>query len=308
MPGYSNPLDDLKLFFRHRSVLSTLILINVSVWILSKVFAVVFFLYNNPGADMSSEWFLNYLALPASVTALAVKPWTILTYMFLHLDFLHILFNLLWLYWFGRIFLEYMNSRKLLFTYLMGGIAGGLLYILAFNVFPVFHPMLAKSLALGASASVMAIVVAISTFVPNYTIHLLLFGRVKIIYLALILFIFDFFAIPGGNSGGHLAHIGGAMWGFLYVLYLRRGHLPFLNGASMKWTAAKTNPFTRSSSKANKSGPADARPKTDDEYNAEKIDIQKKTDSILDKISKGGYDSLTKEEKAFLFKSSGKNN
>ena len=308
MYQYSNPLDEVKLFFRRKSVLSALILINTGVWVLSKILAVVFFLYNQPGSTSAANWMLSFLALPASIGPLSVKPWTLLTYMFLHLDFFHILFNMLWLYWFGRIFLEYLNPRQLLLTYILGGIAGGLLYILAFNIFPVFHPQLVTSLALGASASVMAIVMAISLYVPNYTIQLLFVGRVKIIYLALILFIFDFFAIPAGNSGGHFAHIGGAIWGLIYVLSLRKGFLPQMSGTSSGWSNMLRNIFSHRQKTTADEYTQYSRAKTDDEYNAGKLEKQKKTDSILEKISKGGYDSLTKEEKAFLFKSSEKNN
>ncbi len=305
MNQYPNPFDGVKLFFRQRSVLSTLILINAGVWILSMIVWVVFFLFSQANYD---SWILNFLALPASIGLLSLKPWTLFTYMFLHLDFFHILFNMLWLFWFGRIFLEYLNPRQLLVTYFFGGISGGLLYILAFNLFPVFLPQLNSSLALGASASVMAIVMAISFYVPNYTIQLLFVGRVKIIYLALVLFIFDFFAIPAGNSGGHFAHIGGALWGFLYVLYLRKGYLPHLIGTSWGWPDKLKNVFHRQRKKTTNNYTYYSRPKTDDEYNLEKSEKQQKTDSILEKISKGGYDSLTKEEKAFLFRTSGKNN
>jgi membrane associated rhomboid family serine protease len=308
MNQYSNPLEELKLFFKRKSILSTLIMINAGIWIFTKVLAVVFFLFNQPDSATSANWILNSFALPSSIDLLSGKPWTLLTYMFLHLDFFHILFNMLWLYWFGKIFLEYLTSRQLLKTYLIGGLAGGLLFIMAFNLFPVFRPQLFSSLALGASASVMAIVMTISFFVPNYTIQLLFVGRVKIIYLALILFIFDFFAIPAGNSGGHFAHIGGALWGFIYVLLLRKGNLPFMPGPSFGWSKKITSFFSHQQKKKAKDTTYYSRPKTDDEYNAEKLEKQKKTDAILEKISKGGYDSLSKEEKAFLFKSSGKNN
>ena len=144
MNPYTNPLDEVKLFFRRKSVLSTLILVNAGVWALSMVLAVFFYLINNPGSVTADNWMLGILALPASTAVLSLKPWSLLTYMFLHLDFFHILFNMLWLYWFGKIFLEYMNSRQLLVTYILGGIAGGALYILAFNVFRYFIPSLEK--------------------------------------------------------------------------------------------------------------------------------------------------------------------
>jgi membrane associated rhomboid family serine protease len=305
MNPYSRPIDEVKLFFRKRSLLSTLILINAGIWVLTKVTGVVFFLYSKPGSEDASSWLLSWLALPSSVGLLADKPWSLVTYMFFHLDFFHILFNMLWLYWFGRIFLEYLSSRRLMTTYILGGIAGGLTYILAFNIFPVFSRQLNSSMALGASASVMAIVMAISFYVPRYTIQLLFLGRVRIIYLALILFVFDFFAIPSGNSGGHVAHIGGALWGFLYVLFLRKGKIFNFPGYNSEWISGLKKIFISREAKQKVHQRPYTRPRTDDEYNAEKLERQKKTDAILEKISRGGYDSLTKEEKAFLFRSSG---
>jgi len=225
-----------------------------------------------------------------------MMPWTLLTYMFFHIDIWHILFNMLWFYWFGKIFLDYLSGKKLLLVYILGGISGGLLYILTFNVFPVFSSMLPKSYALGASAAVMAVVTAISFYVPNYSLNLLFIGKVKIIYLAIILFIFDFFMIPAGNSGGHLAHIGGALFGFLYIQFLPAGKIKFFN-----------NLFTRKRKQYSAySTGGTSRPLTDEDYNLQKAERQKHTDEILEKISKGGYDSLSKEEKEFLFKSSSK--
>ena len=302
-----NPLNDIKYFFRSGSLLSILILVNAGVWILTKAVYVVFFLYNHPDTALADAWTLHFLALPALPEALIVRPWTLITYMFLHLDFWHILFNMLWLFWFGRIFLEYLTSRQLLFVYIAGGIAGGLIYIAAYNIFPVFSSTLQASIALGASASVMAIVTAISFYVPDYSIRLLFVGRVRILYIAILLFIFDFLAIPAGNSGGHVAHIGGALFGFVFALWIRRkkysispGFFSLLsrkirNIGRIRFTSSKTSPYA-------------GRPKTDAEYNVEKVSRQKRIDTILEKISRGGYDSLTKEEKEFLFKSSGKNN
>jgi membrane associated rhomboid family serine protease len=310
MAGYPNPVDELKLFFRKGSALPVLIAINLGVWMLVKVIYVILFLYNHPGAEAADSLVLHFLALPASWAQLSTRPWTLVTYMFLHLDFFHILFNMLWLYWFGKIFLEYLKPRDLVTVYLAGGLAGGILYVLAFNIFPVFNQQLELSLALGASASVMAIVAAISFYVPEYSISLIFIGRVKIIYLALVLFFFDFFEIPGSNSGGHIAHIGGALFGFFWIM-VHRGSFtnPFRNIFAGLFKPF-WNRFNQGKNKYN-SGDSNAsytRPKTDEEYNVEKAAKQKRIDAILEKISKGGYESLNKEEKEFLFSSSGKNN
>jgi len=202
--------------------------------------------------------------------------------------------------------MEYLSSRQLLFTYLGGGLAGGLLYILAFNLFPVFHDTIGSSVALGASASVMAIVTAISFFVPNYSIQLLFIGRIRILYLAIFLFVFDFFAIPTGNAGGHLAHIGGALFGYFFSLWMRKTKYAYSTGVFTS-ILKKIRLAFRPRLKVSSSKPYSARPKTDEDYNVEKNSRQKRIDIILEKISRGGYESLTKEEKDFLFQSSGKN-
>ena len=296
----------MKWFFRQGSVLSILILINISVWALIQVARVLSFLYNNPDASIVINWVYQSLAVPASFHELMTKPWTLFTYMFLHVDIWHILFNMLWLYWFGKIFLEYLNSRQLLTVYSVGGLFGGIVYIAAFNFFPVFQGMVVKSYALGASASVMAVVTSIAFIVPNYTIHLLFFGRVRIVYLAIILFIFDFFMIPSGNPGGHIAHIGGALFGFLFSFAYRKGFFLSSGDSQFSLFNAFRSPFQKKKSYSTKNPENTRRPVSDEEYNSQKIDHQKRIDHILDKISKGGYDSLTKEEKEFLFKSSTK--
>jgi membrane associated rhomboid family serine protease len=302
-----NPLDDIRRFFVQGSILSVFILINIGVWLLVKITSVFFFLYLPPGSGSANEWFLHFLAVPAFLPTLVKTPWTPITYMFLHFDFWHILFNMLWLFWFGKIFLEYLNSKQFLQTYLAGGLTGAVFYIAAFNFFPVFHTALPLSYALGASASVMAIVTAISFHVPNYSIQLLFIGRVKIIYLALILFIFDFFAIPGDNSGGHIAHIGGALWGFIYILLVRKGFKNYFSVDSTGWMSKLKKRFSFGRYKKDSFHNFETRPVSDEDYNLTKNANQRKIDEILEKISKGGYESLTKSEKEFLFKSSGKN-
>lgn len=279
-----------------------LMIINIGVWVLIQVAFVIGWAFNR--SDITVEMaILDYLALPASPDLLIYRPWTLITYMFLHTSFWHILFNMLWLYWFGKIFTQYLSQRQLLVTYLVGGIAGGLLYILAYNLLPVFANDLVLARALGASASVMAIVTAISFYVPNFTINLIFLGRVKIFYLALALFVLDFFMIRHGNAGGHIAHIGGAIYGFFYVYYLRKGRdlsriFPRFRGKA-DW---QNRVRRKRKTKTNKA----SRPKSDDDFNRERAQKQKRIDHILDKISRSGYDSLTKEEKELLFNQSNK--
>lgn len=291
--------DDIKKTFRNGNNLTKLIYINTAVFILISLAFIIGFLLKNPGIPTS---FVNVLSVPASLKILLTKPWSLITYMFVHKDIWHILFNMLWLYWFGRIFLEYLDQRKLVAVYLLGGITGALVYMLSFNIFPAFEGVVSESVAIGASASVMAIVVAIAAYVPDYTIQLFLFGRIKIKYMALAIFVLTSVMDFSVNSGGKLAHIGGAFFGYLYTINLRKGvdigkginHLIdffvtlFKPRKNLKVTHKKTA--------------------TDYDYNKVKTENQAKLNSILDKISKGGYDSLTKEEKDTLFKeSSGKN-
>ncbi|MFC2102293.1 rhomboid family intramembrane serine protease [Bacteroidota bacterium] len=299
-----NPLSDARNFFRSKSVLSYLVLVNISVWVLIQAIRVLAFLFDSPDSSLAFSAVVDYLAVPASLPVLLHQPWTLFTYMFLHVGIWHILFNMLWLFWFGRIFLEYLTSKQMLWVYLLGGLAGALAYIVAFNVFPVFAPMIGNSYALGASASVMAIVTAIAFYVPNYTLYLLFFGRVKIIYIAIALFVLDFFTIPGGNAGGQIAHIGGALLGYIFIKSIRPSSISSY-GSKGSFTSWLSGMFTKIKHKPEGKRTM-RRPVTDEEYNQQKVQQQKRIDQILDKISKGGYDSLTTEEKEFLFKSSGK--
>ena len=300
----SNPLDEVKRFFRQGSGLSVLILVNVSVWFCVQILKVILYFFNYPDDSAAGTLVLQSLALPASLPLLVLRPWTIVSYMFLHVKFWHVLFNMLWLYWFGRIFLEFLSSRLLVFIYLLGGISGGLVYIIAFNVFPVFAGMVPVAFALGASASVMAIVTAVSFYVPEYTIQLFLIGRARILYLAIILFVFDFFMIPAGNPGGHLAHLGGALFGFFYI-QLYKTSKKSIPGETL-FSFFSLCKYFRKPKTSYSTPDHSGRPFSDEEYNLQKKDNQKRVDEILEKISKGGYDSLTKAEKEFLFKTSNK--
>lgn len=305
-----NPLDDVKQFFRRSSVLKKLIIINVAVFVLVNIVNLFFWLFgvtNHPQGLPGVSLLAYYLSVPSSIDALLQRPWSIFTYMFLHEGFLHILFNMIVLYFGGRIFMEYLSDRKLLSTYIIGGLTGALFYIAAFNFFPVFRESLSYSVALGASASVLAVLVAVSTYVPEYSVILFLFGRVKLKYLALIIVLIDFLSIMGNNSGGHIAHIGGAFWGFIYVFAMKRGKDLTLNFGQMnfkKFFSFFTKPKDQS---PYRSSFDKGRPMTDEEYNEQKNHDQEKIDHILEKISRSGYSSLTKQEKELLFQSSKKN-
>ncbi|NCA86199.1 MAG: rhomboid family intramembrane serine protease [Clostridia bacterium] len=304
-----NPLDDIKRFFKRSSVLRKLIVINIGVFILVSLVNLFYWLLqmpDHPEGMSSISIAAYYLAVPANLSSLLMRPWTLLTYMFLHEGFFHIFFNLMVLYFGGRIFMEYMNDRKLLSTYLLGGLAGAIFYIAAFNIFPVFDETLQYSVAMGASASVLAVLVAVSTFVPEYSVVLFLFGRVKLKYLALAVILIDLLSIQSGNAGGHIAHLGGAFWGFVYVTMLKKGNDFSINFGTMNFKKFFKY-FTKPAKQTTTGSPNDLnRPITDDEYNFRRKLDQEQIDKILEKISRSGYSSLSKEEKAMLFQSSKK--
>lgn len=293
--------DQLKQTFRRGSTLARLIYINLAVFILLKIGYVFFFFIFGAGYTPLQLRLIYFdkvyglLAIPAEISTIIKQPWSPISYMFLHEGFLHILFNMLWLYWFGRIFLNYIDSKKLLSTYLLGGLMGALLYILAFNLFPVFQSVLTNSVALGASASVMAVVIAISVFKPNNTIYLLFLGPVRLKYIAIFTVVLDIISIPSENAGGHIAHLGGALFGFLFAQQLKRGK-DISRGFSHFMDALVSFFKPRKKIKVTYK-----RPVTDYDYNAQKVDQQEEIDRILDKIAASGYNSLTKKEKETLF-------
>jgi membrane associated rhomboid family serine protease len=289
--------DNIKKTFRHGNNLTRLIFLNIAIFIFLTIAGIIGFLLNNP--EISAKT-LNLFSVPSSLRSFLIRPWTIITYMFTHKDIWHILFNMLWLYWFGKIFLEYLDQKKLVAVYLLGGIIGAIVYILSFNIFPAFADLVDVSVAIGASASVMAVVVAIAAYVPDYTVNLFLLGRIKIKYMALGIFILTSIMDFSVNSGGKLAHMGGALLGYLYTVNLRRGH-------DMGKGINKIIDFFATLFKPRKKVKVTYKKPIDDyEYNKIKAEHQAKINSILDKISKGGYDSLTKEEKDLLFKESQK--
>ena len=278
-------INDLKFKFRSASIIQQLIYVNVTLFIITLIFSSFSGLYGNR-TNIIYEWF----SLSSSFNALLGKPWTLITYGFLHNGFLHILFNCLILHFFGRLFLEYFSPKQVLNFYILGTLFGGISYLVSYNYFPLFE---GKVITLvGASAGVTAIVVGIATYIPNYQLHMRIFGYVKLWKLAGAFILFDLISLAGGNGGGHIAHIGGALFGYFYVSQSSNNTKPLFSWFSTFFSKRKKPLQTvHKSTQKNKASRV-----TDDK--------QAKIDSILDKISKTGYETLTKEEKEFLFKQS----
>ena len=289
----NNFIKNLKSDFKSEDNLKKLLYINIGAYLFIQVIYVLSFLLMFDSYNM----FVN-LTLPADYTNLIKRPWAIITYMFLHKDLLHILLNLLWLHFGGKLFLQYMNQKQLLSTYILGGVSGALLFILSYNLLPAFSEVTNEAIAIGASASVLAIIFSSATYNPNLSINLPFIGLVKIKYIAIFIFIIDVLSIPKGNSGGHISHIGGALFGFLYVKQLQRG-----NDLS-QYLYSTTNYIRSLFGIKNMKKAKEQKNKTDQQYRNQRFKKNKQIDTILEKIAASGYESLSKEEKNILFKSS----
>ncbi|MDD2475297.1 MAG: rhomboid family intramembrane serine protease [Dysgonamonadaceae bacterium] len=286
-------INALKSRFNRGNILMKFIFINVAVFVAIHAVGVIATLFRLESLNL-----LLFLAVPSKLSTLFIKFWTLFTYMFVHEGFIHILFNMLWLYWFGNIFLSYFNERTLGSLYVIGGFAGALLYVVAFNTIP-YYLDLGHGIMIGASASVMAIVMATAFYRKDTTLNLFLFGRVKIIYIALVVFLIDFFSLSSGNNpGGHVAHIGGAIAGYLFAIQYKKGKdftLPisrFLDSIANLFKKRKHKGAHKVVYK---------RTESDYDYNFRKAEESKKIDAILDKLKQSGYDNLSSEEKRQLF-------
>ncbi len=285
--------EEIKDSFKFGSNLTKIIYINIAVFIIYKLIVAIFYLFLTPLDENSLG---QFLAVPSYIPSLLSKPWTIITYMFFHQEFLHILFNMLWLYWFGIIFLEYLPQKKLVGVYILGGITGAVIYILFYNTFSVFSGALLDANARGASAAILAVVIAIATLKPNLSINLMFIGPVKLKYLALFSIVLDIISIPVSNPGGHIAHLGGALFGYLFIVAGKSG-IDLIKPISwlINLFNLKKKPHSHLKVSVQKSD-------VDYEYNKRKVEKHAGLDKILDKIAKSGYDSLSKEEKEILFK------
>lgn len=277
-------INDIKLRYKTGNIVEKLIFINIGVFVLALLLSVIFGLYKSQG-DFIFDWF----ALDYSFDSLLTKPWTLISYGFLHAGFLHIIFNLIALYFIGNLFIQYFTQKQLLNFYLLGTFFGGILFIVSHNYFPLFEGT--KPQLVGASAGISAVFIGIATYIPNYQLKIRFIGFVKLWHIAAIWVSLDVLGLIGGNAGGHFAHIGGALFGFLYVNQASNKEIKIWDKISSLFTSKKKPLKT-----VYKSGKkAASKSKTNNL-------TQQQIDGILDKISKSGYDSLTKAEKDFLFK------
>ncbi len=285
---------DIKNTFRgNNNGLSKLIFINVLLFITGNLIIGI-----SKISGYNEHFVYNWLGLHPALSMLLYRPWTILTYMFLQVEVMHIFYNMLWLYWMGKLFVEFIGSKQLINTYILGGLSGGILFIVAAAVAPASVSDLPL---IGSSASVMAIIVGAAFLLPNYPIQLIFIGEIKLKYIALAAFVLTSIIDLTNNTGGKIAHIGGAIYGYAFFVQYRKGIDP---GAFIsRLFSVLANRFKTQ----HKMKVVHKRPVSDEEYNSTRRSAEKRIDEILDKISRSGYDSLNREEKDFLFKQGNRN-
>lgn len=279
-------IKDIQTNFKNSNIVQQLIYVNIGVFVFMLILSAFSGLYKGQNSFLM-EWF----SLSSSVDVFITRPWTIISYGFLHAGFLHILFNCLWLYFFGRLFLDYFTPKQLLNFYLLGTFFGGLAFLLSYNIFPLFENQIGAPIV-GASAAVSAIVIGLATHIPNYQLKLRFIGYVKVWHIAAFFIVMDLISLAGSNGGGHFSHLGGALFGFLYVRQAGNGKSTIFDAIGNLFKR-KEKPLRTVHKSKKRTAPT---PKN------VKSDTQQKIDEILDKISKSGYDALSKEEKEFLFK------
>lgn len=296
-------LDEFKnAFQRANNGHVQLIIINVAVFLILVLFFVVSQISQMPELF---DFIHRQVAIPAHILDFFQKPWTIIIYAFIHdwTGVFHILFNMLVFYWFGKLFVEYLGSDKLIALYFLGAIAGGIAYLLVYNLIPFYQARIPSGGMVGASAAVYAIVVATATLLPDYTFFLLFLGPVRIKYIAAFYIVISFLGSVGPNEGGNVAHLGGALIGFVYIKQLQAG----VNWGSwitaiIDWFKSLFEPKQNVKVTYRKESAA----KKPSKGSKVSTISQDEIDTILDKISDGGYESLTKEEKEKLFNASKK--
>ncbi|WP_136668287.1 rhomboid family intramembrane serine protease [Flavobacterium sp. H122] len=289
-----NILQDLKQQYRIGDIATKLIFWNILLFIIPTLIFSLLTLF------LVQINYLTWIALPENIQDFLYKPWTIITYNFFHSNLLHLVFNMIMLHFAGRIFSTYFTQKQLVSVYVLGGVFAGIIYMVSY----MFLPMLAnqKVLLVGASASIMAIVFATTTYQPHMNLRLALIGKVQLWHIALVFLILDLLQLPLENTGGHLSHLGGALFGFIYIKALKKGTDL---GSGLNWVLDSiSNLFSEKKSTPFKTVHKNAKPQPQTRTTrvVTKDKTQQQIDEILDKISQSGYDSLTKEEKEFLFK------
>jgi len=294
-------INDLKMEYRVGGIVQRLIFWNVGLFAIPMV---VFSILSLINVDVSFlRWDIpgisDWLSLSSNPADLLWKPWSIIGYAFLHAGFTHILFNMLMLFFAGRLFLTFFTQKQLFGVYILSAIFAGAVFILGYQTLPMLTGVNTKMV--GASASIMAILISTAVYAPTYSVRLMLIGTVKLWHIALAFIIIDLIYASAENTGGHIAHLAGALFGFTYIKLLKNG-IDLTKGVSgtIEFAAGlfktrKQQPFKKVHRNPAPSIPKAAGMRT-------KSITQKQIDDILDKISRSGYDSLTKEEKDFLFK------
>ncbi|HEU4495894.1 MAG TPA: rhomboid family intramembrane serine protease [Flavobacterium sp.] len=281
-------IDDLKLQYRSGGIAIQLIFWNIGA-------AIVYFMigaFFKPAAFSVNYWLL----LSSSPSELIFKPWTLFTYAFLHGSLVHLIFNLLMLNFASRLFLTFFTQKQFLGLYILAAVFSGLIFVLAYFLFK------STGILIGASGAIMGIMIAAAAYAPLYQVRLFLFGIVKLWHIAAAFLVIDLIQLPADNMGGHIAHLGGAFFGFLYIKLLKGGtDLSAIITSSINFFVTflkprKALPFK----KVHKNAPRPRQKPTGSI--AIKDKTQQQIDEILDKISRSGYGSLTKEEKEFLFR------
>lgn len=290
--------------YRGSDVVGKFIFVNVALYVLLLFIGVFSVLFN---AGSLSADVLSFVELPASLGELALRPWTVFTYMFIHAGLWHILWNMFALYFFGKIFLNFYSVRHFVGIYILGGLFGALFFVLAYNLFPYFGPYLPFSRLVGASAAVLAVVVAAAVRSPQYRINLMFVGSVKLSTFALVVVAMSFLMLSGENAGGNFAHLGGAFAGWLVADMLNKGRdLTQVVNGPIDWVSSLIVRLRTPRKKKTKFTYTRGGRSADYEYNARKKADEAEVDRILEKVKKGGYASLSEEEKKRLFEASSK--
>lgn len=283
-----NNLKNLKSKFDSGTIVEKLIYINIFIFLFTLFISIFQDLFKN-----DTNFLIQWFSLDASTDSLFTKPWSLISYGFLHEGFIHIIFNLIALYFIGNLFIDYFTQKQLFTFYLLGTFFGGLFYLFSQNYFPLFEGK--TTTLIGASAGISTIFIGISTYMPNFELKIRFIGFVKLWYLAAIWVSLDVLGLTGENAGGHFAHLGGSIFGFLYINKVRNRKFNIFKKLFSIFTPKKKPLKTVYKSTNNTKKNSNTKDFT-----------QKQIDIILDKISKSGYDTLTKEEKEILFKQ-GKN-